>query len=200
MSTAMLGPPRTASPVPKESLPLPEEPLYEIVDGLVVELPPISFLASVVASRLQNRMGPFVETHRLGIVVTEALFILDAASNLRRRPDLAFVSVTRWPLDRLVPTAGDGAVVPDLAVEVVSPTDFWEDVLSKMREYFAHGVRQVWLVSPVLQEVHVCESPTRNRILTREDTLDGGTLLPGFQLPLAELFPPRDSSNTSPPA
>ena len=200
MSTAVLRPPRSANPAPLESLPIPEEPLYEIVHGLVVELPPMSFLASIVASRLQNRMGLFVETHRLGIVVTEALFILDSTSNLRRRPSLAFVSIARWPLDQPVPATGDGAVVPDLAVEVMTPNDMMLEVIAKLREYFRYGVRQVWLVLPQHEQIHVYESPTRNRILSREDTLDGGTLLPGFQLPLTELFPPRDSVQASPPA
>src|SRR5262245_34565523 len=85
--TAPVPPPR---PVPAAP---PDEPLYEVVNGQRVELPPMSFYAVLIASRLQELLGPFVRTHGLGRVVTEALFILDAANNLRRRPDVAFLSV-----------------------------------------------------------------------------------------------------------
>ena len=117
--------------------------------------------------------------------------------DLRRRPDVAFVSTARWPLDRLIPEAGDWEVVPDLAVEVVSPTDTMEEVLAKMHEYFEKGVRQVWIVVPMRQQVHVFDSPTRSRILAAVDELDGGELLPGFRLPLARLFQRQSEVGTS---
>ena len=141
--------------------PLTEEALYEVVNGQRVELPPMSTYATWVTSRLDQRLGPFVEEGRLGTVVTEALFILDRERNLRRRPDVAFVSTERWPLERLIPEAGDWEVVPDLAVEVVSPSDTMEEVLAKMHEYFEKGVRQVWIVVPMRQQVHGFDSPTR---------------------------------------
>jgi Uma2 family endonuclease len=165
-----------------------EDGLYEVVNGQRVELPPMSPYAAVVVSRLGYRLGPFVDEHRLGIVVTEVLFIVDPKRNLRRRPDVAFVSAERWPLDRLIPETGDWEVIPDLAVEVISPSETWEEVLAKMDEYFEKGVRQVWTVAPISQKVYVFDSPTRVHILTAADELDGGTLLPGLRLPLAPLF------------
>src|SRR5438445_9442273 len=104
-----------------------EEALYEVVNGERMELPPMSAYASWITGRLDQRLGPFAETHALGTVVPEALFILDAERDLRRRPDLAFVSSQRWPLGREIPESGDWAVVPDLAVEVVSPNDLFQD-------------------------------------------------------------------------
>jgi Uma2 family endonuclease len=178
-SPTMLEPPQR---------PPDEEALYEIVNGQRVELPPMSVYASWIASRLHIDMGYFVEAGRLGTVVEETLFILDAERNLRRRPDVAFVSAESWPLERLIPEEGDWEVIPDLAVEVSSPNDRLHDVLAKMNEYFAFGVRQVWLVVPTRQYVLVFDSPTRVQILTAVDELDGGTLLPGFRLPLARLF------------
>ena len=77
---------------------------------------------------------------------------------------------------------------PRLAIEVVSPTNLAEDLLAKVDEYFQAGVRQVWVVYPAAARVHVHESPTQIRVLGRGDELDGGPLLPGFRLPLAELF------------
>jgi Uma2 family endonuclease len=169
---------------------------YEIVNGQRVELPPMSLYAGLVASRLDQRLGPFVDDRRLGIVVAEVLFILDPKSNLRRRPDVAFVSAERWPLDRLIPETGDWEVVPNLAVEVISPSDTWEDVLAKIDEYFQKGVGQMWIVAPVSQKVYMLDSPTSVRVLTAADELDGGPLLPGFRLPLARLFQRQTEAGT----
>src|SRR5712692_3057249 len=179
--------PATLDPVEVTARPT-EEALYEVVNGRRVELPPMSIYASWITARLDHRLGPFAETHALGTVVAEALFILDAERDLRRRPDLAFVSSQRWPLDRELPESGDWAVVPDLAVEVVSPNDLLQDVLAKMREYFQVGVSQVWIVLPTERQVYVYKSPTDVRILSSSDPLDGGTLLPGFHLSVGTLF------------
>jgi Uma2 family endonuclease len=166
--------------------------LYEIINGQRVELPPMSIRAVWLASRLQGFLGPFAEQHRLGTVVTEALFILDATMNLRRRPDVAFVSSQRWPLDRDLPETGDWKIVPDLAVEIASPTDVFEEMIAKMEEYFHFGVVQVWIISPAARKVMVFESPTKVRIVSLADDLDGGTLIPGFRLPMTELFKKKD--------
>ena len=80
-------------------------------------------------------------------------------------------------------------VVPDLAFEVVSPTDYAEDLLVKVDEYFRAGVRLVWVVYPSLRLIHVYESMTRIRVLTAADKLDGGNVLSGFRVAVAALFP-----------
>ena len=117
-----------------------------------------------------------------------ALLILDAERDLRRRPDVAFVSAERWPLDHALPEEGDWQIVPDLAVEVTSPNDLLAEVLAKVDEYFHYGVRQVWLVVSPERQVYVYDSPTKVRILSESDKLSGGELIPGFELPLAALF------------
>jgi Uma2 family endonuclease len=165
-----------------------DEPLYEIVNGQRVDVPPMSVYTTWLASRLQSRLGSYVEGHGLGTCVMEMLFILDAERNLRRRPDVAFVSVDRWPLDREILTTGDWAIVPDLAVEVISPNDIFQDVITKLREYFQYGVQLVWAVVPEAQQVYVYDSPTHVLILTVRDTLTGSKILPDFHLPLASLF------------
>src|SRR5262245_11186056 len=182
-----------AAPPPPQSAGLPprakdEEPLYEVVNGKRVELPPVSIYANWIASRLDQRLGPFAEAHGLGMVVVEGLFILDPIRDLRRRPDVAFVCAAKWPLDRELPPAGDWEIVPDLAVEVVSPNDLAQEVHAKLEEYFSFGVRQVWIVYPVDRKVYVFDSPTRVVGLAENEELDGGDLLPGFRLPLATLF------------
>ena len=165
-----------------------DEPLYEIVNGQRVYLPPMSAYATWLASCLHGRLWPYAWDQGLGVSVTEMLFVLDAEHNLRRRPDVAFVSTARWPLDRALPETGDWEVVPDLAGEVISPNDVFKDVLAKVREYFHYGVQVVWVVAPEERQVYVYDSPTHVHILTGQDELTGGEVVPGFRLPLVHLF------------
>lgn len=176
------------APAMRDARSADEEPLFEIVDGQHLELAPMSAYATWIASRLDHRLGPFVEEHGLGTVVAEMLFVLDARRDLRRRPDVAFVSAKRWPLNRSLPEAGDWQVVPDVAIEVVSPSDEFSDVVAKVREYFQYDVRRVWVILPEERQVYVYDSPTQVHILGSGDTLSGGDILPGFTLPLTELF------------
>ncbi len=165
-----------------------DDSLYEVVDGQRLELAPMSIYAALIATLLGNRLSDFVRANSHGRVVNEGLFILDVNANLRRRPDVAFVSAERWPLDRPIPEEGDWEVIPDLAVEVVSPNYLVKTVIVKLREYFLYGVRQVWLVIPFDKQVHVYSGIAQVKILTAIDSLDGSTLLPDFRLSLTELF------------
>jgi Uma2 family endonuclease len=173
----------------KESLSsLDEDGRYEIVNGQRVEMPPLSAYETWIASRLDHRLGPFAETHNLGRSVCEMLFLLAKSPDLQRRPDVAFVSYQRWARRRRVPTTTAWHVVPDLAVEVVSPTEMVKDLLAKVREYFQVSVQLVWVVLPSEHHVYVYESPTRIRVLERSDDLDGAAVIPGFRLPVKTLF------------
>src|SRR5437899_12541857 len=99
-----------------------------------------------MATGVGGKQDAFPVERLLGTVLIEGLFILDSEGDLRRRPDVAFVSAERWPLDRPIPEDGDWEVIPDLAIEVTSTYDLWDGVLAKMHEYFDKGVRQVWIV------------------------------------------------------
>jgi Uma2 family endonuclease len=165
-----------------------EKPLYEVVNSQVVELPPMGIYASWVTLQVAYLLQTFAAPRSLGTIVMEALFILDPVRNTRGRPDLAFVSAQKWPADQPPPETGDWEVVPDLAVEVISPNDLAEDVLAKTREYFRFGVRQVWLIYPLDKEIYIYDSPTHPRVLTVNDEWDGGDLLPGLKLPVRSLF------------
>jgi Uma2 family endonuclease len=162
--------------------------LYEIVNGRRVELPPMSVYATWIASRLQTRLDQHATERALGTVVSEMLFVLDDEQDLRRRPDVAFVSLERWPWDRELPESGDWEVIPELVVEVVSPTDEFSDVVAKVNQYFQYGVRLVWVIVPEERQVYVYESPTHVRILAAAETLTGGELLPGLTLVVRSLF------------
>ncbi len=112
------------------------EILYEVVDGKRVELPPMGAHECHLAMHLAGVLWSFSQTQRLGRVETEMLFLLDASTDLTRRPDVAFVSYERWPRARPVPRTASWQVVPNLAVEVVSPTNTAPEVLRKVAQIF----------------------------------------------------------------
>jgi Uma2 family endonuclease len=172
-----------------------DEGLYEIINGQRIELPPMSIYAVVIANLLARKLGNHAEAHNLGHVLLEALFRLPLPKQRNRRPDIGFVSYQRWAKGRPIPK-DDNAwdVVPELAVEVVSPTDFAEELQEKVEEYFAAGVQEVWVIYPRRRIVHVYESLTQIRGLTLTDELDGGKAIPGFRLSLATLFEEQANS------
>jgi len=161
---------------------------YEIIDGVKVELPPTSADSSVLAARLARLVSNHGVEKGLGEAYPEILFKLPLPKDRNRKPDLAFVPYSQWPRDRPLPSTNAWDVLPDLCVEVVSPNDMADEIETKINEYFEAGVRLVWVVYPRQERFYVYDSPSRVRRLTRADTLDGGVVLPDFQLPLAELF------------
>jgi Uma2 family endonuclease len=168
-------------------LSVPDDGLYELVDGRIVEKD-VGAQQAEIASLLDQTIGPFVRTHRLGRVLSELVYRIDPARNLQRRPDVSFVSDAKWPFRKRVPDVPVWDMVPDLAIEVVSPNNSADEVQDKRLEYFQAGVTQVWVIYPRQREVYVYTSPTTVKILTAEQELDGGDLLPGFRLPLSSLF------------
>lgn len=166
--------------------PLEREALYEVVDGNMVEIAPMGAYEGWLASVLHITLGGFVQAHNLGYVVTEVLFELRAG--LQRRPDVAYVSYQRWPRQRRIPRTSAWAVVPELAVEVVSLTNTFEEVVGKVSEYFRAGVVRVWVITPAEQRVYVYDSPARITVLAVPEALHDASLFPGFSLALADLF------------
>ncbi|HEV3258825.1 MAG TPA: Uma2 family endonuclease [Gemmataceae bacterium] len=178
----------TVQPLAGPALPADGDLLYEVVNGERVELPPMGIYEASIACLLDQHLGPFAAAQQLGRVGVEYLFRLNPAARLQRRPDLAFVSYQRWPKNRPIPRTDAWDVVPDLATEVVSKTNLAEEIILRVQEYFQAGVQLVWVIYPVVRQVYVYESPTRIRVLVSTEELDGGTLLPGFRLPLSTLF------------
>ena len=166
---------------------------YEVVNGEVVELPPMSGFAAEVANRIRDELTAYGRSSRLGRPRMDMLFRIPLAADRSRNrvPDVAFIGFDRWPADRPLPYRGNPVdVVPDLMVEVASPTDEAEDLLAKAHEYLEAGARLVWLVYPRLRNLYAYESPTTFRVFTAADDLEGGNVLPGFRVPMAQLFPP----------
>jgi Uma2 family endonuclease len=172
---------------PPDIVPPRGDMLYEVVDGQIVEKT-LGTRAANIATLLTGLLVPFVRAHRLGRVMTESLFRLDPAAKLERRPDVAFVSNERWPWNRRVPDEAAWSIVPDLTIEIVSPSNTANEVQGKVQEYFRAGARQVWVVYPKTFQIYIYDAPNQIRVLGRGDELDGGALLPGFRLAVATLF------------
>jgi Uma2 family endonuclease len=169
-------------PAPEVAVELPK--LYEIVNGNVEEKDMAGARHGGVAGRLFIPLGGFIYAHRLGGIYTEATTFTIGANE--RMPDISFVSLERIPPDG--EPQGKWTIAPDLAIEIISPTDAIDDATRKIREYFAAGVRQVWQVSTEFRTVTIYRSPRDITLLTEEDTLTCEELLPGFSLPLREVF------------
>ena len=158
--------------------------IYELVDGQWEAKEMGSSRHSGVGTRLIIEMGMHVKLNKLGGVYgPDATFQIGQNERL---PDVSFISAARIPPEG--ETEEKWHLAPDLAVEVISPSESWAKVNRKLREYFAAGVQQVWLVSLELREVHVYDSPKAITVLGEEDELASEALLPGFRLHISELF------------
>lgn len=174
----------TLDPVSDEREP---EGLYEVIDGRIVEKT-MGVYENLLAGLIFGSLDRYAEAHPIGRAVIEVIFDLRPRVNRERRPDVGFVSFERWARDRRVARSRSWAVIPELAVEIISPTNTVDEVAEKLEEYFLVGVRQVWVVYPAQAKIYVYSSTTSVRILARGDELDGGDVLPGFRLPVGGLF------------
>jgi Uma2 family endonuclease len=161
--------------------------LYEVVNGRFVEKT-VGVYETWLASVISAALAPFAGTDAQGRVVQELLFDLRPHVDRERRPDVAFVSFDRWARDQRLPRMRSWAVVPDLAVEIISLTNTADEVAEKLEEYFKAGMRQVWVVYPGQLKVYVYTSTTAVHVLAIGDDIDGGDVLPGFRLSVRELF------------
>jgi Uma2 family endonuclease len=158
----------------------------ELVRGVIVEMSLPGGRHGACCSRIDRRLGGFVEDNRLGTVcVNDTGFITERDPDSVRGPDVAF-----WSKERL-PEVPEGYVElpPDLAVEVVSPNDHYSRVQNKVRHYLTHGVGMLWVVDPEDRSVTVYRSLREVQILGENDTLSGEDVVPGFSCKVGDLFP-----------
>ena len=174
----------------EEFLRMPEEDAYrvELVRGRIVREPLPGAAHGWLTGRLVERIGSYARERGLGIVVTETGFLLSVEPPTVRGPDLAFLA--RESLPSKLPSSGFWRVAPDLAVEVVSPSNTAAEIREKVLEYLASGSRLVWVVDPATRSVSCYRSRRDISLLTEDDTLEGGEVLPGFRFSVAELFDP----------
>ena len=157
---------------------------FELINGEVVEVSPTEEHGAI-AARITIRIGVFVEQHNLGRVTIEPRHKMPEDDQNAYLPDVAFTN-----RETALPTVKRGAVprMPDLAVEVKSPDDSYRGMRDKAAYYIANGARMVWLVYPDKQIVEIYQPGVDLEILTENDSIDGGDVLPGFTLPVREVF------------
>jgi Uma2 family endonuclease len=162
-----------------------ERRLCELVDGILVEKT-VGAYESYLACLLAQFIGPFVRSNDLGIVLG-ADGMMRLFPGLVRIPDVSFISWSQLP-SRKFPRQPILRLAPVLAVEVLSPGNTEREMSRKLQEYFDGGARQVWYLDPSARTMTVYKSPATYTVHGESDTLDGGDILPGFSLPLAQLF------------
>ena len=162
-----------------ETLSLPHN--AELYNGRVVYKMP-NFMHSVIQGKITQWLNNYLTTNPIGLAGGDANFRLwpERATN-SRAPDVSFILKERLPenLNRYLPLA------PDLAIEIISPGDGFEQVMEKVDEYLAQGVKLVWVIISSTREVLICTSQSKHIV---RDVLTAPDLLPGFELPIAEIF------------
>jgi len=166
-----------------------ENRLCELVDGVLVEKA-MGFRESALACALIIFLSAFTRPRNLGIVTGEA-GMLRLSSGLVRIPDVAFVSWGRLP-GRRMPSEPIPQLAPDLAVEVLSESNTEGEMDRKLHEYFDAGVLAVWFVDPKSRTITVYTAADQFVVLNENQILDGGIVLPGFSLPVQQLFAELD--------
>jgi Uma2 family endonuclease len=157
---------------------------YELVNGQPEEKEMGGARHGGVGMRLGAEIWVHVKKHKLGGVYgSDTSFQIGQNERL---PDVSFVAAERIPLEG--EPEGIWPIAPDLAVEIISPNDLYEKVNSKVLEYLAAGVQQVWLVSPEHKTVTIFRSPTEVTVFSEDSELASEDLLPGFRCRLSDLF------------
>lgn len=166
---------------------LPDEDCrMELVRGIVVREPPAGFEHGRRHAHIVYLLRRYVEAHPVGEVCgAETGFILSTDPPTVRAPDAAFVAAARIPPGGV---QGFFPGAPDLAVEVVPPSNSASDIQAKVFDYLDAGARLVWVVYPETRTVAVHRTRAEARFLTDADALYGGDVLPGFRLEVARLF------------
>ncbi|MGC1272984.1 MAG: Uma2 family endonuclease [Planctomycetaceae bacterium] len=164
--------------------------VYELVDGILLEKP-VGLYESWLAGRILGKINQYLEEHRLGFAAGEA-GMLKLVEGLVRAPDVSYIAWSKTP-DRRVPKQPVPQLVPDLAVEVLGRANTKQEIDRKLDDYFEAGVQLVWIIDPKTRTARVYASREQPTTLTTTDSLDGGGVLPGLTLKLAELFADAES-------
>lgn len=175
-------PPGTAT---EEDLERAPKPICELIDGVLVEKP-MGTRESLLGMFIARLIGNHVEEGDLGVVLGEAGYIRVREAQIRA-PDATFIPWSSFP-DEELPEEAFWSVAPGLVVEVLSPGNTTAEIDRKLTELFAVGCKLAWVIDPETRSAKVYTTVTRFREIDESGTLDGGKVLPGFKLPLAELF------------
>lgn len=173
---------------------------HELIDGVPVEKVG-GGERGYVNARMMWAIGRYVSERSMGFVVggRAGYVCFPHRPRLVRKPDVSFVRNGRFPNDR--PPRGFARLVPDLAVEVISPNDTYYAVEDRLNDYLLVGVPLVWIVNPDRRTVHTYTPDGTIRRLTADQELTGGPLFPDFRVRVADLFPePLPESSPAEPA
>ena len=162
-----------------------EDRLYELIDGVLVEKV-MGAKESLLACILIRLLGNYLDRNPLGVVLGEA-GMLQLRPRLVRIPDVSFISWDQMPSGEF-PSEPVPNLFPDIAVEVLSRGNTAAEMALKVSEYFEAGSRLVWIIDPETHTAEVYTAPDECRRLKATQSLDGGDVLPGFKLPLKQLF------------
>jgi len=157
---------------------------YELIDGVLVSMVPPNFDHGELQANVSGILRDYVRKHSLGKVVGEAGFILERDPDTVLAPDVAFVASHRLP-ER---ATGFPELAPDLAVEIVSPSNSPGDIERKLAIYLRSGVRSVWVVYPAERQLVVHTPSHPPAVFGEQDRIVGGDVLPGLSLPVAGFF------------
>ena len=165
----------------------PQDKRSELVRGEMIVMDPAGWEHGDLAGNIFGFLREHVRKHNLGrVFAAETGFVLRHDPDTVRAPDAAFVSNERFQAQKRRRGFFDGA--PDLAVEVASPGESSDDIQDKVIDYLEAGTRMVIYLHPRTKTITVYSSLDKIRVLTLKDTLDGGDVLPGFSVPLREIF------------
>jgi Uma2 family endonuclease len=159
--------------------------ICELVDGILVEKPRGSY-ESLLAVKIIHALCSYLESNNLGVVLGEA-GMLKLLPGQVRVPDVCLIRWERIP-GRQLPQERIYTLVPDLAVEVLSPGNTEAEMRRKLHEYFSAGSRLVWYIAPETRTARAYTAEDQWQDLGPGDSLSGGDVLPGFALSLDKLF------------
>ena len=160
---------------------------YELVKGELITMPPAGGEHGAIGSRADRRIGTFVEQNDLGEVFnSDTGFIISTDPDTIRAPDVSFLRKESIPADGIPKGFIPGA--PDLAIEVISPTDSYTEVAEKVAQLLEAGTQLVVLIDPRTRTIALHHHDGAIDRLTEDDTVTFGDVLPGFECPITELF------------
>ena len=160
---------------------------YELIRGELKQMSPAGNYHGRLASNVNVPLGGYVRANDLGrTYVADTGYLISSDPDTVRAPDVAFISRER--LEEIGETDGYWAGAPDLVVEVISPNDRYTEVEEKLTEWLEAGARMVIVVNPRRRSVRVHRSPSDVIDLTQGDVIDGADVVPGWTLPISEIF------------
>ena len=159
----------------------------ELIRGVFCETMSTGRKHGLIVGKLAYMLGSVVYPQGLGsLMASDSGVLLERDPDTVREPDIAYFSVDTMPYGD--DSEGYADVIPDLVVEIVSPSDSWQEVREKARMWLDFGVLLVWVGYPSRREVEAFSIGGVAVTLTEDDTLDGGDVLPGFSCRVSEIF------------